>query len=132
MDSGCNGFTAYLCVAVLRGQRDRGLHPANFAGIFDKGVPKLLLGAGLLTFTYLGANGIIELGGEIKEPGKVIPRALFINYLVVTALYLLVAIATTGALPLSQYILHKTPGVVSRSVCGHAGLYSSFHVGLSL
>ena len=46
-----------------------------FSGFFDKGASSIILGIGLLTFTYFGANGIIELGSEIKNPAKTIPRA---------------------------------------------------------
>ncbi len=119
------GVMVILLIAAMLFFGIKGLenfHPENFAGMFDKGIGKLLLGTALLTFTYLGSNGIIELGGEIKDPGKVIPRALFIAFPVVTVLYLLVAVATTGALPLSQLTSTKDPlAAVSKSVCGHAG-----------
>jgi len=58
-----------------------------------------MLGTALLTFTYFGANGIIELGGEIVNPGKVIPAAFFIAMPLVMLLYLAVALATVGAVP---------------------------------
>lgn len=119
------GVMVILLIAAMAFFGIRGIenfHPENFAGMFDKGIGKLLLGTALLTFTYLGSNGIIELGGEIKDPGKVIPRALFIAFPIVMILYLMVAIATTGALPLSQITCTKDPlGVVSKSVCGNAG-----------
>ena len=53
------------------------LDPQNFSNITARGLPGLFLGTALLTFTYMGANGIIELGGEIINPGQVIPRAFF-------------------------------------------------------
>ena len=71
----------------------------NFSNPMQKGPSNLMLGTALLTFTYFGANGIIELGGEIIEPGKVIPRAFFIALPLVLLLYLAVAIATVGAIP---------------------------------
>jgi APA family basic amino acid/polyamine antiporter len=77
----------------------RVIDSANFAHILQKGPSNLLLGTALLTFTYFGANGIIELGGEIVDPGKVIPRAFFIALPLVLLVYLAVAIATVGAAP---------------------------------
>jgi len=72
-------------------------NPERFDQMFQKGTGNLLLGMALLTFTYLGSNGIIELGQEIREPGKVIPRAYFIAFPIITVIYLLVALAVVNA-----------------------------------
>ncbi|UCD81760.1 MAG: amino acid permease [Desulfobacterales bacterium] len=69
----------------------------NFSNMFAQGVPNLFLGTALLTFTYGGANGIIELGGEIINPGKVIPAAFFIAFPIVLIIYVVVAVSTVGA-----------------------------------
>ncbi len=71
----------------------------NFSKIIKFSPAKLMIGTALLTFTYFGANGIIELGGEIVNPGKVIPAAFFIAMPLVMLLYLAVALATVGAVP---------------------------------
>ena len=71
----------------------------RFDSIFQMGTGSLLLGIALLTFTYLGSNGIIELGQEIKDPAKVIPRAYFIAFPLVTIIYLLVALAVVNSVP---------------------------------
>ena len=71
----------------------------NFANMMQISPANLMLGTALLTFTYFGANGIIELGGEIVNPGRVIPKAFFIAMPLVMLLYLAVALATVGALP---------------------------------
>lgn len=73
--------------------------PTNFAEFGVSGVKGVLLGTALLTFTYFGSNSVIELGGEIKNPGRVIPRAFMIAFPVVMLLYLLLAIALVGAAP---------------------------------
>lgn len=78
------------------------LQPKNFNAFFDKGSVNLLVGTALLTFTYCGANGIIELGGEIVNPGKVIPKAFIISFTVVLILYVLMAIATVGAVSMEN------------------------------
>jgi D-cysteine desulfhydrase len=77
----------------------KGLNPDHFRGLFQKGEVNLLLGTALLTFTYFGANGIIELGGEIVRPGRVIPKAFFIALPIVALVYISVAAATIGAAP---------------------------------
>ncbi len=80
-----------------------------FKGIFDKGSGSILLGVGLLTFTYFGANGIIELGSEIKNPGKTIPKAFFIAFPLVTVLYVAVATGTVGSLSPNEIIGNEDP-----------------------
>lgn len=72
---------------------------ARFEGISHTSAGSLFLGTALLTFTYMGSNGIIELGDEIRNPGKVIPRALLITFPVVACTYLLVAFTTVNATP---------------------------------
>jgi len=72
---------------------------ANFTPFFPGGAGGFAMAASILTFTLVGANAIIELGGEIKNPGKTIPLAFLISFPLVLALYLLVAIVAAGALP---------------------------------
>lgn len=73
--------------------------PANFTPFFAGEGYGFIVAACLLTFTLLGSNAIVELGGEIKNPGRVIPRAFFISVFLVIVLYLLVAVVTVGVLP---------------------------------
>ena len=97
------------------------LDMTHFQGFMQQGTGNLILGVALLTFTYLGANGIIELGGEIRHPGKVIPAALFISFPIITLIYLLVALATVGAVPPAT-IDQKQPLLeVSRHILGAKG-----------
>jgi APA family basic amino acid/polyamine antiporter len=62
------------------------LQVQNFQPLLEKGPGNLILSFALLTFTYFGGNGIIEIGSEIKNPGKTIPRAFFIAFPIVTIL----------------------------------------------
>ncbi len=100
------------------------LDPQNFSNMFASGLPDLFLGTALLTFTYMGANGIIELGGEIINPGQVIPRALIIAFPIILVVYALVAIATVGAAPARVLLESKEPLIsVGRLILGRAGLF---------
>lgn len=44
-------------------------------------------------FAYAGWNAVIYVGGEVREPGRVVPRSLISGTLTVTALYLLLCVA---------------------------------------
>jgi len=72
---------------------------ANFTPFFTSGPGGFAMAASILTFTLVGANAIIELGGEIKNPGRTIPLAFLISFPLVLVLYLLVAIVAAGVLP---------------------------------
>lgn len=113
------GVMVIILIAALFSYSGKGLTiltPEHFGGFFQKGISSLVLGVALLTFTYFGSNGIIELGGEIKNPGRVIPRALFIAFPVITTLYILVSIATVGALPW-QTLTNSAEPLITVSKC---------------
>ncbi len=98
------------------------INRAHFSHMLQKGPSNLILGTALLTFTYFGANGIIELGGEIVDPGRVIPRAFFIALPLVMLVYLAVATATVGAAPTGTLENAAEPLIrVSRDTSGNAG-----------
>ena len=121
------GVFVIILIAALLYYSGSGLaviEPQNFSNLFEKGLPNLLLGTALLTFTYVGTNGIIELGGEIINPGKVIPTAFFIAFPIILVVYVLVAVATVGAVPAEILLDSKEPLIrVSRLTTGKAGLF---------
>ncbi len=99
------------------------IQPQNFSNILEKGGSNLLLGTALLTFTYFGSNSIIELGGEIINPGKTIPRAFLIAFAIVAFVYIAVAIATVGGSQLSEVRNYAEPLIsVCKSVCSKSGI----------
>ena len=53
-------------------------------------------------FSYLGWNAAVYVGSEIHDPGRTIPRALFIGLGVCTAIYLAINVAYLYALPVEQ------------------------------
>lgn len=50
-------------------------------------------------YSYLGYYNVCHLGGEIKNPGKNIPRSIFISIISITILYLLMNISVMGVMP---------------------------------
>ena len=59
------------------------------------------LGAGLIiaVYDYLGYNTSAYLGGEVREPGKTLPRSIILSIIGIMALYLLLQIGILGAVP---------------------------------
>jgi APA family basic amino acid/polyamine antiporter len=119
-------FVIILISALLyyAGAGIQAMNPEHFAHVFQKGSVNLMLGTALLTFTYLGANGVVELGGEIVNPGKVIPAAFFIAFPVVLIIYTLVAVATVGAAPMGMLSDAEEPLIrICQHTCGRAGVF---------
>lgn len=50
-------------------------------------------------YAYLGYYNVCHLGGEIKNPGKNIPRSIFISIAGIACLYLLMNISVIGVIP---------------------------------
>jgi basic amino acid/polyamine antiporter, APA family len=105
------------------------LQVQNFQPLLEKGPGNLILSFALLTFTYFGGNGIIELGSEIKNPGKTIPRAFFIAFPLVTILYVGVAIITVGSVPAESLKGATEPLVVAGKANLSSGIYLFFILG---
>jgi APA family basic amino acid/polyamine antiporter len=59
------------------------------------------LGAGMLIaiYDYWGYYNVCFIGGEIKDPGKTIPRAIIYSILLVAAIYLIMNISILGVVP---------------------------------
>ena len=72
------------------------------------------------SYTYLGYYNVNHLGGEIRNPGRNIPRAIFISILGIAALYLAMQFAVTGVIPWRE--AKDSPFIVStliERVYGH-------------
>ena len=75
------------------------LSPAFFTG----------MGAAMLisTYDYWGYYNVSFLGGEVKDPGRTIPRAIIISILVVAAIYIVMNIAVLGVIPWREMMQHS-------------------------
>ena len=78
--------------------------------------PGFFLGLGsamlIASYDYWGYYNVCFLGGEVKDPGRTIPRAVLISIAVVAVLYLLMNISVLGVLPWQE--LASTTDVSAR------------------
>jgi amino acid transporter len=81
------------------------LSPAFFTG----------MGAAMLisTYDYWGYYNVCFLGGEVKDPGRTIPRALILSIVAVAAIYIVMNISVLGVIPW-------------REMTGHTGEQSNY------
>jgi amino acid transporter len=81
--------------------------PGNFTaagiGLFPGGIRGLTAALPLsgIIFAYSGFEQADQLAGEIKNPGRNLPRAIIVSILIGTVIYVLLQIAFIGALPAS-------------------------------
>ena len=80
-------------------------YPHNaFAGGF---VAALGAGLRIAIYDYLGYNTVAYMGGELRNPGRVMPRAIIISIVAIMVIYLAMNIGVMGALPWPQ-VAHST------------------------
>lgn len=70
--------------------------------IFPNGFGGFFAAAFLLRLSLVGSEFVSEFGGEMKDPGKMIPKVMGISLAVVTILYIGIAIVATGVLPIEE------------------------------
>jgi APA family basic amino acid/polyamine antiporter len=75
-----------------------------------------------ILFSYLGWNASVYVASEIRDPGRNVPRSLFVGLAVCTAIYLLLNIVYLYALPM--YALRgevRVGEAAARALFGEAG-----------
>ena len=81
------------------------MHPGNFSvgsdGFMPGGVHGLFAALPLagIIFAYSGFEQADQLAGEIKNPGRNLPRAIIISVLIGTVIYTMLQVVMVGAMP---------------------------------
>ncbi|SMX91897.1 APC family permease [Brevibacterium antiquum] len=75
----------------------------NFADFAPFGFSGVVAGSGLIFFSYVGMDAVATAGDETKNPKKTMPRALISALIIVTTVYVLVAIAALSAQPWQEF-----------------------------
>ena len=66
------------------------------------GYNDILAAASLAFFAYMGFEEIVKLAEETRDPGRNIPRALFISCGIVIVVYILVALCSVSVIPFKE------------------------------
>jgi amino acid transporter len=78
------------------------LHPGQWTPL-----PHLLAGGMIIFLAYEGFELIANSAGDVKDAGKILPRAFYTSVIFVIALYVLVSIVTVGNLPVDKIVAAK-------------------------
>jgi len=97
-----------LAIIVLLTQWHSGNFTAGGTGFMPGGIKALFgaLPAAGIIFAYSGFEQCDQLAGEIKNPGRNLPRAIVISVLIGTAIYCLLQVAFIVALPPAMLASH--------------------------
>jgi fructoselysine transporter len=90
-----SGFThrqvSYTCMPSV----DQSMFSTAFSLLLGQASVKTI-------YSYLGYYNVCHLGGEIKDPGRNIPRSIFISIFCITVLYLCMNLSVVGVVPWQQ------------------------------
>lgn len=75
----------------------------RFADFAPFGTSGIGLAAGTIFFSYIGLDAISTAGDEVKNPQKAMPRAIIAALVIVTSVYLLVAVSALGSQPWQDF-----------------------------
>lgn len=75
------------------------LGKVNYFELPPDGVNHVLLASALSFFAYIGFEEIVKLSEETKKPERTVPRALFISGVIVSIIYVTVAVCAVSAIP---------------------------------
>jgi len=95
-----NNVTGVIKIVALVGRVE------NMQPLIHGAASLPLAGFGLalspILFSYLGWNASVYVASEIRDPGRNVPRSLFIGLAMCTAIYLLINAVYLYALPIAQ------------------------------
>ena len=92
---GVHGF--FVVIAVTAFNAD------NFDGFWAMGASGIGAAAGTIFFTFIGLDAVSTAGDEVKDPQRTMPKAIIAALVIVTTVYLLVAVTALGTQPPDEF-----------------------------
>ena len=107
---------AFFVVVAFSGFQAGNLRPFMPMGLAGVGAA-----AGSIFFSYIGIDAVSTAGEEVKDPRKTLPLGIVLSLLIVTAVYILVALAAVGAQPWTAFAGQEAGlAVILRNLTGQA------------
>jgi basic amino acid/polyamine antiporter, APA family len=77
------------------------------------GVAGIGSAAGTIFFTFIGLDTVSTAGDEVRNPQKTMPRALIAALVIVTSVYVLVALSALGTQPWQNFAAQQDAGLAT-------------------
>src|SRR5207237_1192696 len=103
------------------------IDPDNLAIANPPDMPTLARSSILLIFAFAGIEGALVPGGEVREPARTVPRAIFIAMAAITVLYASLQFVAQGVLGRALATPKPAPlrGAAGGALGGWAGIFLS-------
>lgn len=88
-------------------------HAFSFSASFFAGLGSATL---IATYDYWGYYNVCFLGGEIRDPGRTIPRAVLFSIVVVAVLYIAMNVSVMGVVPVHEMSRTVVADMVARTL----------------
>ncbi|MFE4976128.1 amino acid permease [Kitasatospora sp. NPDC056651] len=89
--------TKIVILLMFIGVALTGFHSGNLTPFMPLGIGGVQIAASSIFFSFIGLDAVSTAGEEVKNPRRTLPLAIIISLVVVTLLYILVALAGIGA-----------------------------------
>lgn len=100
-----------IIIPTLFHFKSSNLSPIFVHSTFKDNILNLIVTVFIIAETFFGLESVLFLGGETKNPEKVIPKALMASISIIGILVILITIASLGMIPWQQYSASSTPAV---------------------
>ena len=80
-----------------------GFSASNLQPFAPQGFAGISMAAGTIFFTYVGLDAVSTAGEEVENPRRNLPLAIITALIIVTSLYVLVALTALGVQPASEF-----------------------------
>jgi amino acid transporter len=81
----------------------------NYTPFLPKGISSILSTSGLVFVSFAGSTKVAAIAGEVKKPGRNIPKGMFLSWAAVSLLYVLVVGVTVGIVSPETLSSNETP-----------------------
>ena len=108
-----------LVIFVVAGIPHVRQHP-NFDNLLGGGFGSVFATAGLVFISFGGLTKVASVGGEVRHPGRNLPRAMILAFLVVGVLYLAVVFVIVGVLPADEITTDQSVNLTPVSTAAQA------------
>ncbi|HSX57987.1 MAG TPA: APC family permease [Candidatus Saccharimonadales bacterium] len=116
----------WVVIAILGGFAFITIRNADFTLLAPSGYPPatdIISSVALTFFAFLGFSVVAFAAGDMENPKKELPKAMYLSLGVTTLLYVAIAIGVFGMLPLEQVIASGDTAIAeaAKPILGNAG-----------